>query len=350
MPFDNYSKSKQPYVKVTTQLSASTSSRASSRTTATASRSSRERNTDHVNYRSAGGSMYLGKLNSVWGQRLTTSFSASVQQQGRRRRGHLQRRDRASGPASRCIRSRRSPAGVPTGSGELVTMNNVESRSLAPSSMSIVRGDLTYYQDGWDGIARAEDRHLGGAAPAPRRHQPRASTTGSCSKRCGSSIPTNPAAGTVPFHRRFETPIEFQETAARDRDIGIYIQDGWKPHPRLTLNGGVRADFVRRFDDIYGVERMNSTNIGPRFGVAFLVTADARNVLRGSAGRVHEQVNGRDPITTFATDVEPLPPRHLRRQRRRHLRDRRSSRRRRPTRSTSSRSIPTCTSRSSTST
>ena len=88
---------------------------------------------------------------------------------------------------------------------------------------------------------------------------------------------------------------------ARDRDVGIYIQDSWKPHPRLTLNGGVRADFVRRFDDIYGVERMNSINIGPRFGVAFMVTEDARNVLRGSAGRVHEQVNGRDPITTFWT-------------------------------------------------
>ena len=113
--------------------------------------------------------------------------------------------------------------------------------------------------------------------------------------------PNNTAAGTVPFHRRYETPVEFHETAARDRDIGIYIQDGWKPNARLTLNGGVRVDFVRRFDDIYEVERMNSTNIGPRFGFAFLVTADARNVLRGSAGRVHEQVNGRDPITTFAT-------------------------------------------------
>jgi hypothetical protein len=63
----------------------------------------------------------------------------------------------------------------------------------------------------------------------------------------------------------------------------------------------VRVDFVRRFDDIYGVERMNSTNVGPRFGFAYMVTADARTVLRGSAGRVHEQVNGRDPITTFAT-------------------------------------------------
>ena len=44
---------------------------------------------------------------------------------------------------------------------------------------------------------------------------------------------------------------------------------------------------------------MNSTNIGPRVGGAYLVTEDARNVLRAFFGRVHEQVNGRDPITTF---------------------------------------------------
>jgi hypothetical protein len=88
-------------------------------------------------------------------------------------------------------------------------------------------------------------------------------------------------------------------TAARDRDIGVYVQDMWKPGERLTLNFGVRADFVRRFDDVFGVERMKSTNIGPRIGGAYLITKDARNVVRAFFGRVHEQVNGRDPITTF---------------------------------------------------
>ncbi|MBI3262944.1 MAG: hypothetical protein HYZ58_07315 [Acidobacteria bacterium] len=111
--------------------------------------------------------------------------------------------------------------------------------------------------------------------------------------------PNNPAAGVVPFMRRYQSPIEVQETAARDRDIGIYVSDSWKPHPRVTANIGVRADFVRRFDDIFKVERMNSTNVGPRLGLAYLVTADAKNVLRAFYGRIHEQVNGRDPITIF---------------------------------------------------
>ncbi len=111
--------------------------------------------------------------------------------------------------------------------------------------------------------------------------------------------PANPNGGTVAFHRRYEEPLETVTTDARDRDVGVYVQDSWKPNARLTANFGVRADFVRRFDNVYGVQRMKSVNVGPRFGIAYLVTEDARNVLRASAGRVHEQVNGRDPITTF---------------------------------------------------
>jgi hypothetical protein len=190
--------------------------------------------------------------------------------------------------------------GRPNGSGELVTMNNVESRSLAPSSMLIVRGDLTYYLS--RGIGSHELKTGIWAAPRLWRDvTSRRQNDGFLLEEVRQIDPADPTAGTVPFHRRYEDPVVFHETAARDRDVGIYVQDSWKPHPRLTLNGGVRADFVRRFDDIYGVERMNSVNIGPRFGLAYMVSADARNVLRGSAGRVHEQVNGRDPITTFAT-------------------------------------------------
>jgi len=54
----------------------------------------------------------------------------------------------------------------------------------------------------------------------------------------------------VYVERRFVSSLEVQTTAARDRDIAVYIQDNWKRHPRLTINAGVRADFVRRFDDI----------------------------------------------------------------------------------------------------
>ena len=188
--------------------------------------------------------------------------------------------------------------GVPSGNGALVTMDNVQSQSLSPSSMVVLRGDLTYYRTGWAGSHEFKT----GIWAAPRLW--RDVTTmlvndGYILNEERQIDANNPAAGTVSFHQRYEGPLETVTTDARDRDVGIYVQDSWKPNARLTANVGVRADFVRRFDNVYGVERMNSVNIGPRFGIAFLVTEDARNVLRASAGRVHEQVNGRDPITTF---------------------------------------------------
>jgi hypothetical protein len=164
--------------------------------------------------------------------------------------------------------------------------------------MLVFRGDLTYWHEGWAG---SHEFKIGiWAAPQLRRDVfSRLLNDGFTLERVRQRDPNNPAAGVVPFMRRYQSPIEVQTTAARDRDIGVYVQDSWKPHPRVTANLGVRADFVRRFDDIFQIERMNHTHVGPRAGLAYLVTADAKNVLRAFSGRLHEQVNGRDPITTF---------------------------------------------------
>ena len=65
--------------------------------------------------------------------------------------------------------------------------------------------------------------------------------------------------------------MEIPTLAGRDHDYGFYVQDNWKPNERLTLNLGIRADFVRRYDSLFDVERMNSVGVGPRLGVSYLV-------------------------------------------------------------------------------
>lgn len=297
-PFDNSAKSKQPFVKVTAQLGPSHELSGFFQNDKNRYTSDRERNTDQVNFNSAGGSMYQSKLNSVWTNRLTTQVSTSYNNKGGSDEETYNNAS-GSGPLVNVHRTIAISGGRPTGSGTLVEMGNVESRSLSPSSMLILRGDLTYYRDGWIG---AHELKTGiWAAPRLRRSVTNRVVNGGFRLDEVRQIdPNNPAAGTVSFHQRYETPVEIVTTDAKDRDVGIYVQDSWKPTSRLTANFGVRADFVRRFDNVYGVERMNSVNVGPRFGVAYLVTDDSRNVLRASYGRVHEQVNGRDPITTFA--------------------------------------------------
>lgn len=296
-PFDNFSKSHQPFVKLTTQLGVKHELSGFWQSDRNRFSSDRERNTHPISPRGAGGSLYQTKLSSVWTNRLQSQISASYNNKGGAEEDTY-KDFKGFGPSVEVHQSTRISRGLPTGTGRLVTMNNTDLLSIAPSSMLVFRGDLTYYQEGWGGSHEFKT----GIWAAPRLERDvfsRAVNDGFTFERVRQRDPNNPAAGLVPFMRRFVTPIEIQTTAARDRDIAVYVQDAWKPHSRITANVGVRADFVRRFDDIFKVERMNSVNVGPRAGVAYLVTKDARNVLRAFYGRVHEQVNGRDPITTF---------------------------------------------------
>jgi len=74
-------------------------------------------------------------------------------------------------------------------------------------------------------------------------------------------------------------------------DNAVYLQDGWRPTSRLTINAGVRVDRVTRDDDLFTLRLQDSWEIGPRAGVNFVLTKDQRNVVRGSFMRVHEAVN-----------------------------------------------------------
>lgn len=305
-PFNNSSVSHQPFVKVTGQLTNLHELSGFWQNDRNRFSSDRERNTHPISPRGTGGSLYQVKLSSVWSNRLQTQAQASYNNKGGNDRDTF-KNFAGFGPSVEVHQSTRISQGLPTGSGILVTMNNAQELNLQPSSMVVLRGDLTYYLDGAGGSHELKT----GIWAAPRLTRQVIGTAvndGFVLERVRQRDPNDLAAGVVPFMRRYVSPINLQTTKARDRDIGIYVQDTWKPGARLTINGGVRADFVRRFDEIFEVVRMTSTNIGPRLGMSLLVTGDARNVLRAYVGRVHEQVNGRDPITTFG----PTSRRHTR--------------------------------------
>ncbi|MFQ5741801.1 MAG: TonB-dependent receptor domain-containing protein, partial [Acidobacteriota bacterium] len=94
-------------------------------------------------------------------------------------------------------------------------------------------------------------------------------------------------------------------------EVGFYVQDNWKIHPRLTLNLGFRWDGVSNPDSEFGVPpatlpvgkpRVTSSgiqvdlatatgdipddynNISPRVGVAWDATGDGKTIVRGGTG------------------------------------------------------------------
>ena len=101
----------------------------------------------------------------------------------------------------------------------------------------------------------------------------------------------NPAAGTIPFHRRIYDAGSGLLAQGHFADNAVYVQDGWRPTSRLTINAGIRVDRVTRDDDLFTLRLQDSWEVGPRVGVNVVLTRDQRNVVRGSFMRVHEAVN-----------------------------------------------------------
>src|SRR5258708_22551423 len=164
--------------------------------------------------------------------------------------------------------------------------------------MISLRGDLTYFREGWGGSHEFKT----GIWSAPRLV--RDTTTNYVNngfefQEMRLSDPNNLNSPLVPFHLRYRTPASQPSISEHDRDTALYVQDSWRPHPRITTNLGLRVDWIRRHDELLNIYRERSTAVQPRVGIAYQVTGDARNVLRASYSRLYEQVNGRDYIVTF---------------------------------------------------
>jgi hypothetical protein len=304
--FNNTAKSWQPYGKVTAKLTSAhelVGFVQQDRLTATGDR---EYHYSRSNVYSTGGGLYGGKITSVWGQKITTTFLASYNNKGGSNAKTFTSWS-GTGPAITIHRAANLSGGRLIGSGRLVSGGNFDdgtggagqaAYSYQPSSQITLRADLTYFKDGLAGSHEFQTGFFG----APNSTYDTTTVylnNGFILEEQRQIDPGDPSRGVVPFHRRYATPLELTTRLARDRNLAIYVQDNWKPIPRLTANLGVRVDWVRRYDKIFDVVRENAHTVQPRLGFSYLVTRNAKNVLRGSYSRMGEQMMGRDAVTTF---------------------------------------------------
>jgi hypothetical protein len=119
--------------------------------------------------------------------------------------------------------------------------------------------------------------------------------------------------------------------------FGVYAQDEWRLHPRVTVNGGLRYEFSTMPEDIYGrdsalinltdsaptvgplYQNPTYTNLSPRVGAAWDVGGDGRTAVRGGYGLYFNTSNHQNLIVTvtnppatprvvFANPTFPDPP------------------------------------------
>jgi hypothetical protein len=227
------------------------------------------------------------RLYSAWTNTLTTTIGASFNTFGARTSLDAFKGLDYGGPRVLVYDSANASAGRLVGNGLVAIVGNSQSFNVTPSSKLTVQADLSWFRTGWKGSHEFQT----GVFIQPLM---RLSTEtnylngGFILEEVRLRVPGDPSSDYIPFHRQFVDPsrLVFTIEKRNSQNYAVYVQDSWKPAPRLTLVGGVRFDRVVDDDGLFDVRTQSSLEIGPRAGVIYALTADSRNIVHGSFSRL----------------------------------------------------------------
>ena len=161
-PFNNTWETKNPFVKVTTQLTGNHTLSSFYIYDRSHYTSHQENDADPITYQSGGGSLGQARLTSVWGTKLTSQISAAYSNKGNASEDTYQDLQ-GSGPQVIVHRDIFLSSGLATGTGALVRMDNTQSANLVPSSAVYLQGDSHLLPGRMARLARAQDGVLRGS-------------------------------------------------------------------------------------------------------------------------------------------------------------------------------------------
>ncbi|MGE0362414.1 MAG: TonB-dependent receptor [Vicinamibacterales bacterium] len=233
------------------------------------------------------GNGVAGRLFSAWTNTLTTTVGASFNTFGGRTSLAAFKGLDYGGPRVRIYDSATLSAGRLVGNGLVATVGNNQSFNVTPSSKVTVQADVNWYRTGWMG---SHEFQAGVFMQPVMRLSTEANylNGGFILEDVRLRVPGDPYSGYIPFHRQVVDParLVFTTEKRNSENYAVYVQDSWKPVPRLTLVGGLRFDRVVDDDELFGVRTQSSLEVGPRVGAIYALTADSRNIVHGSFSRV----------------------------------------------------------------
>ncbi len=268
-PFENTSAGHFPFAKLTAQLSSrqqlsgfyQRDINPISSAAATAA---------HSTTQATGGETVSVRLSSVWSDRLTTRAGVSYNDKRRETQAFG-----VDGPVERVYQATIPSGGRLVGNGMLATLGAPRNSLLTqPDSKFVASLDST-----WFARHGSSTHELQTGVYAERRIDGNDVNYINGGFDIEDDLLT--ASGVlVPFHRQMVDGTQLTSYRQRDHDYAAYVQDAWRPTARLTVNAGVRIDKITTQDLVFNVQSQDSVDIGPRFGINYALTSDARNVIR----------------------------------------------------------------------
>ncbi len=221
------------------------------------------------------------RLSSTWGNNFTTRLTALYNNRGSSSGDFPEQT-----PQRQIYTTISLSGGVWAGSGPIATLAGNASVSDSHFSKSTIAFDATYFKRGLVGSHEAQ----AGFYLQPRLHQQLGSKNANGGLNIQQEVlrdPTNPAGGTIPFDQ-FVQPEYTVSQNLDSHDYAFYLQDAWRPVSRLTITPGVRIDVLRRYDNLFKVSAQHTTEVAPKIGAVYVLTKDAKNIVRGTWGRTFE--------------------------------------------------------------
>ncbi|MBE3123182.1 MAG: TonB-dependent receptor, partial [Planctomycetes bacterium] len=238
---------------------------------------------------SYGGKAFGARFSSVWGSKVTTKFAAAWNDKSYSRDTDIFIKN--EGPSIQIYNATALSGGNRTGQAMVAQLNNMTSWTTSPASKYTINGDLTWYKSGWGGTHEFQTGFF--LQPNSRNENNSNFPNGGQNFVAGVlNDPKNPAAGYTIFQKRQYAVDSLTTKSVKAQDYGFYVQDLWKPVPRLSISLGLRADKVIVDDLIFDKNIQHAWEIGPRLGATYMLTADGHNVLRASWTKVADMPQG----------------------------------------------------------